>query len=153
MKTNFAVFCLLAIGLTGALTACNDKPEQQEATTETTAATEQQANEVYTLAPGTFTGVTPCADCPGINTELELTASPTEPNKGEYVLTEKYLERPQMLISAGTWEMDGNIYTLDDGTASNVRYYRALNSNQMRMLSRDKMDIDSANNYTLTRSK
>lgn len=53
---------------------------------------------------GTYEGVSPAADCPGIYTLLALN------DKGEYQLYEKYLERTAVFVSKGTieWNASGD---------------------------------------------
>ncbi len=55
-------------------------------------------------APGHYAGVLPCADCPGIGTDLQLWPS------GACVLQERYQDRPAeqgAFIAWGRWRNDG----------------------------------------------
>lgn len=59
---------------------------------------------------GTYEGVTPCADCPGIRMQLTLQAD------GRYQLRTQYLERqvaPTSVTGRFSWNADGNAITLD----------------------------------------
>ena len=61
---------------------------------------------------GTYEGVTPCADCPGIKLRLTLRAD------GRYELATQYLERqPALQTVRGnfSWNAAGNTITLDAG--------------------------------------
>ena len=72
--------------------------------------TKKQNNEIVKMAKdtltwsGTYEGVSPAADCPGIYTLLALN------DKGEYQLYEKYLERAAVFVSKGTieWNASGD---------------------------------------------
>lgn len=59
---------------------------------------------------GTYSGVTPCADCPGIKTDMTLN------NDGTYSLSEQYLEKektPRTFKGKFYWDEAGSIITLD----------------------------------------
>src|SRR5262245_27619507 len=59
--------------------------------------------------PGVFTGTLPCADCPGIRTELTLNA-PASPggDQGTYTLRQTYLGTPdgdRTFDTGGRWTL------------------------------------------------
>jgi len=54
----------------------------------------------YTLGAGTFKGVTPCADCPGIKMTITLGSD------GSYVMHQIYLGRTASLDEHGKWSYD-----------------------------------------------
>ena len=58
--------------------------------------------------PGRYEGGLPCADCPGLKTELSLYKD------GSYRLNETYLEKSKPMLSRGTftWDQSGSIITL-----------------------------------------
>ena len=59
---------------------------------------------------GTYEGITPCADCPGIRTRLTLQAD------GRFELSTQYLERqvaPQTIRGSFSWNAAGNTVTLE----------------------------------------
>ena len=59
---------------------------------------------------GTYEGVTPCADCPGIRMQLTLTPD------GRFELGTQYLERqvaPQTASGHFSWNAAGNTITLE----------------------------------------
>lgn len=60
---------------------------------------------------GTYSGVIPCADCPGIKVRITLDL------EGNFTRTMAYLERPDIFASEGTfvWDDTGSIITLIDG--------------------------------------
>lgn len=59
---------------------------------------------------GTYQGILPCADCPGIKTQLVLNKDLT------YQIKTSYLERGVGIDTEGefSWNYEGNIITLDD---------------------------------------
>lgn len=119
MKTKITL-CALALSAF-ALTACS-KPADKvdpaaDATTTTATTTQNQPASVPTSANdlnwvGDYKGLLPCADCEGIETELELKANNT------YELTEEYLGKQGNEFKAkGTFSFDAdqsNIITLDE---------------------------------------
>ena len=98
------------------LSACS-KPEDK---TNTTAASEAQATPTQNLPAsandlnwvGDYKGILPCADCEGIETELELKAN------NMYELSEEYIGRQRDEFKAkGTFSFDpdqSNVITLDE---------------------------------------
>lgn len=55
---------------------------------------------------GSYEGILPCADCPGLHTIIDLKSDNT------FHMEEIYLERSEEpLITEGTWELDGDIIT------------------------------------------
>ena len=68
---------------------------------------------------GTYEGITPCADCPGIRTRLTLQAD------GRFELSTQYLERqvaPQTIRGSFSWNAAGNTVTLEgDGRGQQFR--------------------------------
>lgn len=59
---------------------------------------------------GTYEGVTPCADCPGIRMRLKLQRD------GRFELSTQYLDRqatPQTVRGSFSWNAAGNTITLD----------------------------------------
>lgn len=80
---------------------------------------------------GSYEGVLPCADCPGIRTRVTLS------DNGRYEKQTQYLDRqPQPEVVAGTfsWESDGSTIRLD-ASGDSQRYF--VGENQVTMLYRD----------------
>ncbi|HOX90158.1 MAG TPA: copper resistance protein NlpE [Burkholderiaceae bacterium] len=80
---------------------------------------------------GTYEGVTPCADCPGIKLRLTLQAD------GRYELSTQYLERqvaPQTVRGNFSWNAAGNTITLDG--AGNGQQFR-VGEGRLLQLDRD----------------
>lgn len=67
------------------------------------------------LEPQSFSGLLPCASCPGIETQLDLLPD------GRYFLTETYQDRPNATFTrAGYWEIDGTRLLLQHEDSSLV---------------------------------
>lgn len=80
---------------------------------------------------GTYEGVTPCADCPGIRQRLTLQAD------GRYELSTEYLERPvapKTVRGSFSWNTAGNTITLD--AAGNGQQFR-VGEGRLLQLDRD----------------
>lgn len=62
--------------------------------------------------PATFEGELPCADCPGIRTQLDLFAD------GVYLLRRSYRDRPPVQDEVGRWVLSSDrlVLRLDPGT-------------------------------------
>ena len=74
---------------------------------------------------GTWTGLLPCADCPGIDETLVLDAD------GGFVLTDTYRERPDAtFVTQGTWalEAEGRHVRLDPGNKDDADRLFAIES-------------------------
>lgn len=117
---------LLACALLG-LAACAHKAPPAHASTPPP--THNSANSLDWA--GSYEGTTPCADCPGIQTIVQLRSN------GTYVLTERYLERevaPRTQLGRFAWDAAGRDIALD--VPGGPRYYR-VGENQLQQLDRD----------------
>ncbi|WP_220429049.1 copper resistance protein NlpE [Vulcaniibacterium gelatinicum] len=98
---------------------------------------------------GIFRGTLPCADCPGIETRLQLEAD------GSYTLEETYLERGGPYASNGTWtaEENGKRLRLDpNGKDQDDRLYAILSQDRLRLLDTAGGPIESGLPYELARA-
>jgi copper homeostasis protein (lipoprotein) len=80
---------------------------------------------------GTYSGALPCADCPGIDETLVLSAD------GSFVLTDTYRERPGSAnVVQGTWtlEGDGQRIRLDPGSKDAVDRFYGVDGDGLRLL-------------------
>lgn len=80
---------------------------------------------------GSYQGVTPCADCPGIRTRLSLLQD------GRYVLQTQYLDRqarPRTVRGSFTWSENGSSVKLD-GLGDNQQFL--VGEDQLIMLYQD----------------
>src|SRR5690606_19421520 len=95
---------------------------------------------------GTYSGVLPCADCPGIETVVTLNAD------GTYSATTHYLDKGgQRFDEQGTfrWDRGGNTIILSGGDPARYR----VGENRLIRLALDGSDITGplAKHYVLTK--
>lgn len=100
---------------------------------------------------GSFRGTVPCADCPGIDTTLDLRVD------GTYSLSETYRERDVAARTGnGTWtaEDTGKRLRLDPNDKDDSdRLYGIASNDELLMLDQDGNAPDSALDYSLRRGK
>jgi len=100
--------------------SCKDTPKETEgpqdqemvppAVTHTVAADEAHNSENALDWSGAYSGTTPCADCPGMKTDITLNSDNT------YSLQEQYLEKekaPRSFKGSFTWDEAKSVITLD----------------------------------------
>ena len=110
-----------------------------------------------------FSGDLPCADCPGIRTELTLTRDAPYSGDGTYRLVETYLERGAPITSTGIWgtlrgdavDPDATVYVLNpDKPEGERRHYRRLgNDEALKVLGGDMTPLPDSLPSTLKRVK
>lgn len=89
---------------------------------------------IITSVTGTYKGVIPAADCPGIETTLVLNSDNTFENHMSYI------DRNVILVENGTYEVKDDLLTLKE-KKGNLSYYR-IKEYQIRMLNNDKKDVE-----------
>lgn len=97
---------------------------------------------------GTYSGTLPCADCPGIDETLVLSAD------GSFVLTDTYQERPGSAnVVQGSWTLDadGKRIHLDPGSKDAVDKFYGIDGDGLRLLDGEGRPIDSKLPYRLKR--
>ena len=97
---------------------------------------------------GTYAGLIPCADCPGIDMSVTFSAD------GKYTQTMVYRERDTTDLEQGTWTVaaDGKRLTLDPQSKdSRDSLMEVVSPTQVRMLDAEGKAIDNGLDYTLTR--
>lgn len=99
---------------------------------------------------GTFAGMLPCADCPGIDETLQLDVD------GHFELTDRYRARPDSTNTVrGTWSVEANgaHLRLDPEKQRDVDRVFAIEANDtLAPLGMDGVRIDSPVDLTLKRS-
>lgn len=99
---------------------------------------------------GRFEGTLPCADCPGIDSTIELKGD------GTYTLHDAYRESDGATNDVtGTWTVEaaGKRIRLDpDSKEAQDRLYEVVSSDELRMLDIDGNPIDSGLDYSLRRA-
>lgn len=96
---------------------------------------------------GTYEGVLPCADCPGIKTTVTLNKDETIKIVSDYMKgNTKFEEQGQF-----EWTADNNAIFLD--TKDKNRYFYKVGENKLIVLSQEGEELDGplANNYILTK--
>ncbi len=151
MKTTHRItFLLLTLTLTIAtctLTACATKSTADSSTLE-------QADDKLSIKKmsGQFTGILPCIDCNGWNTQLDLA------NDGKFTLTEQSIDEHEakFVQTTGTWTIeDGPIPFIalraNNSNAEAPRYYEITSREQLIFVGLDKQQIETELDYNLTR--
>jgi copper homeostasis protein (lipoprotein) len=109
-----------------------------------------------------YEGVLPCADCPGIRTELTLTRKAKGWAEGSYSLRETYLERGGPRVTTGDWttlrgdavDPDATVYQLDpDKTEGQRNFLRVGDDLELKALDKDMKRWPSGLPDTLRRVK
>lgn len=98
--------------------------------------------------PGSYTGILPCADCPGIRTRLTLMRD------GRYELATQYLDRqsqPETVTGSFSWESDGSTIRLD-AAGNSQRYFIAADQVVMLHLDGTRPTGPLAPHYALRRA-
>lgn len=133
---------VLAFALAIVMASCTNnqsKNNEQEATV----AQEEITQDFY----GTYEGVVPCADCPGIKTVLTLKDDTT------YDLSTEYLEKGDGAIqTSGVYTLENDVITLITPSTNEETYYKIIDG-KLALLSPDKQLIEGelADKYILTK--
>lgn len=94
--------------------------------------------------PAVYTGVTPCADCPGIEETLTLNTDKT------FSLNRIYQERSsEPYVETGNWTVEGNKLIL--ANPSGQQYYEIIGTNALRHLDSTGNRIETSVNLELNR--
>lgn len=96
---------------------------------------------------GTYTGVFPAADCPGIDMRLTLKKD------GTYSLHMKYLNRDSEFDEKGAFTVKENLLTLTPSEGGQPQYYK-VEENRLRRLDAEKQPVTGAlaDNYVLQKT-
>ena len=114
MKSGILILAAAAL-----LAACGGNTQKKAASggAETVAeAPDMHTAETSLDYTGTYTGVLPAADCPGIEVRLPLGAA------GRYTLDAQYIDRDTRFHTAGRYTVRENLLTLDG--ADGATFYR-----------------------------
>jgi uncharacterized lipoprotein NlpE involved in copper resistance len=126
--------------------SCNSGSEKVSDHVENSSA--QQESQLKNFS-GKFSGVTPCADCPGIETTVVF--------KHDSVFTEtlNYLERNVSFSDTGKWSVGDKIITVTFPGKSIERYFLIKSDSTLSMLDADQKEIDGnlADTYILKRKE
>lgn len=131
------------------LAACGNSAKTNKNASADSTATDVDIHNAETSLDyeGTYKGVLPAADCPGIETTLTLTPDKT------FTLHSVYIDRDSSFDEKGTYTLKGNLLTLkeEDGQES---YYK-VEENKVRLLNADKQEITGAlaEHFILSKNK
>ncbi|PVH26509.1 copper resistance protein NlpE [Sphingobacterium corticibacter] len=152
MKYIFSYLLGIAI-LTGCGQSKTESADDPAENTETTAASESEDGsapiaETVGDWPGTYEGVVPCADCPGIKTTVVLN------NNDTFRITQDYEDRDQKVDDNGRimWHDGGKVAHLK-GTNVNLKF--KIGNDNLKQLDEDEKEITSnlAEHYVLKKIK
>lgn len=88
---------------------------------------------------GTYEGVLPAADGPGIQTTLFLKA------QGNYSKTRSYVERNATFEDAGSWKVENGVLTLESmRTKGEKRYWKFRDDGKLCKLTLDQKRIEGS---------
>ncbi|MDT8347345.1 MAG: copper resistance protein NlpE N-terminal domain-containing protein [Flavobacteriaceae bacterium] len=149
-KIYYPILCLFF------LVACQNKPEAPETNQEqntqefnATSNTPDMHNSKTALDwQGVYRGILPCADCPGIKTEIILNSDNTFEKWTLYIDRDNQ-KNSSMQTGTFTWSADGNKITLDEDEFEQYQ----VGENQLFKLDNEGNRItgDIAENYLLKR--
>lgn len=138
MKLLLLTAFSLGLTLFGCEFGKKNEPKASDTNTETILVSEKHNAENSLDWSGTYQGIIPCADCPGIETQLTLKEDKT------FELSVLYLDREKKpTVTKGTFRFDatGNIITLDK--AGNNTSYK-VKEGSLAMLDGNKKEIEGA---------
>lgn len=138
MKLLFLTAFSLGITVFGCEFGNKNESEASEKNIETPLVSDEHSSENSLDWAGTYEGIIPCADCPGIETKLTLNKDKT------YELSVLYQDRDKKpTVTKGSFSFDatGNLITLDNA-GNNVSY--KVKEGCLAMLDSDKKEIEGA---------
>lgn len=132
------------------LAACDQRnaSRQTAPTAAQTAAPDMHDAENALDYQGTYTGVFPAADVPGIAVTLTLGSD------GRYTEVNRYCERPGQFTDSGRYTVRGNILTLRPESPKGIPAYYRVGENRLWRLDSHQQPITGpfADQYILTKS-
>ena len=98
---------------------------------------------------GKYSGVTPCADCPGIETTVAFNTDSV------FIETLNYLERNSSFSDTGKWSISNKVITVTFPGKSSERFFLIKSDSTLAMLDADKKEIDGnlAEKYILKKKE
>lgn len=147
MRTATATLLACIVVCLVVTTGCERPPEQSpSASVPTSSMPATGTAGLPDGLPALYSGVLPCADCPGIRYELDL-RSPSV-----YFARMTYLERPSTFYEIGEWSLtpDGKELVLRGG-GETPEMFAIKDSKTLRKLDGEGKEIASGLNYDITR--
>lgn len=150
----------LALGFALLMVACSPRATEAPAPPPSPVAAAAPAPEAMTMV---FAGDLPCADCPGIRTELTLTRDAPYSGDGKYKLVETYIHRGAPITSTGIWgtlrgdavDPDATVYELNPEKPEPARrHFRRVGDDEaLKVLGGDRTPLPDSLPSTLKRAK
>lgn len=150
----------LPMGLALLMAACSPQAAKAPEPAPAPVAAAAPTPEAVTMV---FAGDLPCADCPGIRTELTLTRDAPYSGDGKFKLVETYIDRGAPFTSTGVWgtlrgdavDPDATVYELNPDKAEGERrhYKRIGNDEALKVLGGDMKPLPDTLPSTLKRVK
>ena len=112
------------------------------------------------LLVGVYTGLLPCADCSGIQTELTLTRKASGWAEGRYLLKQTYIGRKVApLVKTGDWttlrgsaaDYDDTVYELDPDDQAHATHFLKIREATIKALDKDLKPLPAGLPSTLKR--
>ncbi len=104
-------------------------------------------NPALSRLPATFTGVLPCADCPGIRYQLDLYPD------HKFTSRMTYEERHAKFDDSGHWKVSGNgTIVVLHGSGASTQKFSIPHADTLRRLDPNGNEINSKLNYDLKRA-
>ena len=145
------IFVLSIVCLLFELSACKSKSKEQADSNAEVQITAMSGNSMISVDwAGTYFGITPCADCPGIEVRITLNQDNT------FQMSRKYQDREGDVSNySGTfhWDTTGGIITLDGLDKDKYPTQFRVGENILFQLDSEGNRItgDLAQNYVLTK--
>lgn len=151
MNTNKPALIALGVFIVFALAILSVVPPPQRVVA--------PADTTAPLVFGIFRGITPCADCAGIDTRLTLMHADEWTAEGTYELSLTYVgEDVEPYVQTGVWttergtpaDPDATVYAIDPDQPERTTRYLKTSDTTIRQLNRDGTEIDPSMPFTLT---
>ena len=145
MKKNIIIM-VCAITMTIGFSACKSKNSVAEENQSSIPTLHNSQNSLDWA--GTYMGVVPCADCPGIETRITLNQD------GTYTMSRRYMDKGDAFETKGTfeWNERGSAVILTDASDRTITNF-AVGENKLTQLDMDGNVISGnlSNNYILAK--
>ena len=98
---------------------------------------------------GTYYGVTPCASCPGIETELTLMSDQ------DFILTQSYMDSEEIDTVKGKFNWEGNKIKLEGSNKGDASWIYKIEEGKVRQLDLQGNEVrgELAQYYILTKKR
>jgi hypothetical protein len=140
--------CIAATGFTAAASNAQDATQEQKTPTAS-----------HGKLIGSYHGVLPCADCPGIDTTVELFAAAAQATHGRYLIKHVYQERKSSYTETGTWTLEkgtpddasASVYVLKPKTGSGSTNFLSVGDDEIKQLDNNRRPFTGTINFSLKR--